>query len=72
MSTALSLQEEFRRCMFCGRPVRQCSAFVLGRDFIRLWNGEKILPREMCGRCGLYMLIREDERYLEEAVLYAP
>ena len=60
MTTLPTIEDEFRRCIFCARPIRKCDGFTLARDVLALLNGERIIPREMCGPCGLAMLLRFD------------
>lgn len=62
-----------RACFNCGKPIAECMGFVLGRDLIRLFSGERILPRELCDRCGFRMLLFEDMKpFLELTDLTEP
>lgn len=51
-----------RHCQFCGARITDCNGFVNAGEFARLLNGEKIVPREFCGRCDVRMMLEEDRR----------
>ncbi len=50
-----------RCCVRCGVSIEGCMGFVLVRDAIRAWGGERIQPRELCGKCGAALMFFMDE-----------
>lgn len=42
-----------RRCASCGASIDLCNGFVLARDYLAIEAGAKIMPREVCGKCGI-------------------
>ena len=42
-----------RHCLRCGAEITACMGCVVGRDLVKLFAGEKIIPRELCGICCL-------------------
>lgn len=54
-----------RKCCSCGKSISECSGFVLAGDFIKLLQSHPttipvVVPRELCGRCGVLVLDLED------------
>lgn len=48
---------DIRHCWRCNDPITACNGFVLARDYLAMLKGEQIIPRELCGRCGVRMEI---------------
>ena len=54
-----------RKCCRCGKSISECSGFVVAGDFLKLLQSHSItipmiVPRELCGKCGVLYLNLED------------
>lgn len=49
-----------RRCCQCNTRIRECMGFVNAGDFLLRADGYKVRVRELCGRCGLKLLMLDE------------
>lgn len=47
-----------RKCIYCNNKIETSMGFVLARDILN----KKIIPRELCGKCGLTILEMNEEQ----------
>ena len=55
-----------RECIFCKRTLTHCNGFCLGRDILKIFNGERdVRVREICGYCiEVFHIVKEGDDYL--------
>ena len=48
-----------RKCLNCGKEIKECMGFVLARDFVNLDTNKPQL-REICEQCSWLLSIKND------------